>query len=80
MRRIICGVGSGLDGYIARPDGSLDFLHLRPSNYSMGPFFKTIDVGADSGRCRSAFRAHADHSFRAMSISDSGGCRSLIPG
>ena len=22
-----------------------DFLHLRPSNYSMGPFFKTIDVG-----------------------------------
>jgi len=35
---------------------------------------------ADSGRCRSAFRADADHSFRAMSISDSGGCRSLIPG
>jgi hypothetical protein len=34
---------------------------------------------ADSGRCRSAFRAHADHSFRAMSISDSGGCRSLVP-
>src|SRR5713101_1423996 len=34
---------------------------------------------ADSGRCRSAFRADADHSFRAMSISDSGGCRSLIP-
>lgn len=21
------------------------FLHLSPSNYSMGPFFKTIDVG-----------------------------------
>ena len=35
---------------------------------------------ADSGRCRSAFRAHGDHSFRAISISDSGGCRSLIPG
>ena len=34
-----------MDGYIARLDGSLDFLHLRPSNYSMGPFFKTIDVG-----------------------------------
>jgi dihydrofolate reductase len=38
-------VGASLDGYIARLDGSLDFLHLRPSNYSMGPFFKTIDPG-----------------------------------
>jgi dihydrofolate reductase len=45
MRRIIYGVGASLDGYIARLDGSLDFLHLRPSNYSMGPFFKTIDLG-----------------------------------
>lgn len=45
MRKIIYAVGASLDGYIARLDGSLDFLHLRPSNYSTGPFFKTIDVG-----------------------------------
>jgi dihydrofolate reductase len=45
MRKIIYAVGISLDGYIARPDGSLDFLHLSPSNYSMAPFFKTIDLG-----------------------------------
>ena len=45
MRKIIYGVGISLDGYIARHDGTLDFLHLNPTNYSMGPFFKTIDIG-----------------------------------
>jgi len=41
--------------------------------------FQCFGYDADSGRCRSAFRADADHLIRAMSISDSGGCRSLIP-
>ena len=36
-----------------------------------------ILASADSGRCRSAFRAGADHLIRAMAISDSGGCRSV---
>jgi dihydrofolate reductase len=43
MRKIIYGVGISLDGYIARPDGSVDFLFM-PKDYSMGPFFKTVDV------------------------------------
>ena len=43
IRRVILGVGISLDGYIARPDGSVDFLFM-PKDYSMGPFFKTIDT------------------------------------
>jgi dihydrofolate reductase len=43
MRRIILGLGISLDGYIARLDGSVDFLFM-PKDYSMGPFFKTVDT------------------------------------
>src|SRR5579859_441770 len=42
-RKVILGLGISLDGYIARPDGSVDFLFM-PKDYSMGPFFKTIDA------------------------------------
>ena len=43
MRKIILGLGISLDGYIARRDGSVDFLFM-PKDYSMAPFFKTIDA------------------------------------
>ena len=43
MRRIILSLGISLDSYIARPDGSVDFLFM-PKDYSMAPFFKTIDA------------------------------------
>ncbi len=43
IRKVILGLGISLDGYIARPDGSVDFLFM-PKDYSMGPFFKTIDA------------------------------------
>src|SRR5271166_1769469 len=43
MRKVVLGLGISLDGYIARLDGSVDFL-LMPKDYSMGPFFKTIDT------------------------------------
>jgi dihydrofolate reductase len=43
MRKVVLGLGMSLDGYIARPDGSVDFLFI-PKDYSMAPFFKTVDV------------------------------------
>jgi dihydrofolate reductase len=39
----VLGVGISLDGYIARPDGAVDFLFM-PKDYSMAPFFSTIDT------------------------------------
>ena len=43
MRKIVLGLGISLDGYIARPDGTLDFLFM-PKDYSMAPFFATVDT------------------------------------
>ncbi|MGC9973241.1 MAG: dihydrofolate reductase family protein [Bryobacteraceae bacterium] len=43
MRNVILGVGISLDGYIARPNGDVDFLFV-PKDYSMAPFFATIDT------------------------------------
>jgi len=43
MRNVILGLGISLDGYIARLDGSVDFLFM-PKDYSMRPFFATIDT------------------------------------
>jgi hypothetical protein len=51
MRNVVLGLGISLDGYIARPNGAVDFLFM-PSDYSMAPFFatmgrKTLDVALD---------------------------------
>jgi dihydrofolate reductase len=42
MRNVVLGLGLSLDGYIARPNGAVDFL-FRPKGYSMAPFFATVD-------------------------------------
>ena len=42
-RKAVLGLGISLDGYIARLDGSVDFLFM-PKDYSMAPFFKTVDT------------------------------------
>jgi dihydrofolate reductase len=43
VRKVVLGVGISLDGYIARPDGSVDFLFM-PKDYSMAEFFKRVDT------------------------------------
>ncbi len=43
MRKVVLGLGVSLDGYIARRDGAVDFLFM-PKDYSMAPFFATVDV------------------------------------
>lgn len=43
MRKVVLGVGISLDGYIARLDGSVDFLFM-PKDYSMAEFFRSVDT------------------------------------
>jgi dihydrofolate reductase len=43
MRKTILGLGISLDGYIARPDGAVDFLFM-PKDYSMADFFRRVDT------------------------------------
>ena len=42
-RKVVLGLGISLDGYIARLDGSVDFLFM-PKDYSMGPFIHSMDT------------------------------------
>lgn len=43
MRKVILALGLSIDGYIARLDGSVDFLFM-PKDYSMAPLFSRIDT------------------------------------
>jgi dihydrofolate reductase len=43
MRKIILGLGISIDGYIARLDGTFDFLFM-PKDFSMAEFFASIDT------------------------------------
>jgi dihydrofolate reductase len=43
MRKVILGLGISLDGYIARKDGTIDWLSM-DWDYDWTAFFKTIDA------------------------------------
>ena len=47
VRKVIVHIGTSADGYIARPDGDLDWLTSRPAPpgfYGMNAFMKSIDT------------------------------------
>src|SRR4051812_2322439 len=46
MRRIITYIATSADGYIARPDGAVDWLERPrpPGNYGMAAFYRSIDT------------------------------------
>ncbi len=44
-RKIIVYIATSADGYIARPDGDVEWLTRRPRlDYGMGAFYRTIDT------------------------------------
>src|ERR1051325_11903783 len=45
-RKIIVYIATSADGYIARPDGDVEWLNRRPDNidYGMKEFYPTIDT------------------------------------
>ena len=43
MRSIVLALGVSIDGYIARPDGTFDFLFM-PRDFSMAAFFASVDT------------------------------------
>lgn|GEM_PF-6646875 len=46
-RKIIVHIGTSADGYIARPDGDLEWLTSRPKPegfYGMSAFMKSVDT------------------------------------
>lgn len=43
MRSVVLALGVSLDGYIARPDDTFDFLFM-PSDLSMAAFFASVDT------------------------------------
>jgi dihydrofolate reductase len=62
MRKIILGLGISIDGYIARLDGTFDFLFM-PKDFSMAEFFKSIDTGIMGRKTYDVAKAQGEGGF-----------------
>jgi len=65
MRKVVLALGTSLDGYIARGDGSVDFLFM-PRDYSMAPFFKRVDVAIMGRKTYEVAKAMGGGDFSKM--------------
>jgi dihydrofolate reductase len=79
MRKVVLGLGISLDGYIARPDGAVDFLFM-PKDYSMGPFFATIDTAIMGRRTYDAVLKMGGGGFSDSKIKNYVFSHSQLPG
>ncbi|MCL4522411.1 MAG: dihydrofolate reductase family protein [Acidobacteria bacterium] len=79
MRKIILGLGVSLDGYIARPNGAVDFLFM-PKDYSMAPFFATIDAALMGRKTLDVALQMGGGSFPGSSMATYVFARTLPPG
>lgn len=79
MRRVVLGLGISLDGYIARPNGAVDFLFM-PKDYSMAPFFATIDTAIMGRKTLEAGLKMSGGSLPASSMATYVFSRSKPPG
>jgi dihydrofolate reductase len=55
MRNVVLSAGISLDGYIARPDGSLDWLTMDPA-LDLSVFFTAVDVAIMGRKTYDAFK------------------------
>jgi dihydrofolate reductase len=62
MRKIILALGISIDGYIARLDGTFDFLFM-PKDFSMAEFFASIDTGIMGRKTYEVARAQGEGGF-----------------
>jgi dihydrofolate reductase len=79
MRKVVAGLGISLDGYIARPNGAVDFLFM-PKDYSMTTFFATIDTAIMGRKTYDAVRQMGGGSFSGASVATYVFSHSLPPG
>jgi dihydrofolate reductase len=62
VRKIILALGISIDGYIARPDGTFDFLFM-PRDFSMAEFFASIDTGIMGRKTYDVAKAQGEGGF-----------------
>src|SRR5712675_2800438 len=79
MRKVVLGLGISLDGYIARANGAVDFLFM-PKDYSMAPFFATIDTAIMGRKTLEAGLKMSGGSLPASSMATYVFSRSKAPG